>query len=126
MGFDWRENQTVPGVIINPGTGPVHDATVEAAEANIKALVEDACAGRERPTIKRASGDSQGRFAFELSVGDRECEVDMPGLPLEQVRYTGPPQSIFDFPRLYVNGSSWVWPYAVSMVDDALYGERDE
>jgi hypothetical protein len=40
------------------------------------------------------------------------------------LRFTGAAdQNIWDFPRLYVNGSSWVWIYAVGSVADALHGE---
>ncbi len=34
----------------------------------------------------------------------------MPGFPLDRVRYIeGEKRSILDFPRLYVDGSSWIW-----------------
>jgi hypothetical protein len=39
----------------------------------------------------------------------------MPGLPVEQVRYMGESgQNIWDFPRLYVDDSSWIWEFALS------------
>ena len=44
-----------------------------------------------------------------------ECRhtVDMPGLPLAKVRFTGAKsQDIWTFPRLYVDDSSWVWLYS--------------
>lgn len=49
--------------------------------------------------------------------------IDMPGLPLDQVRYLRPTQedifseqSIFDFPRIFIDGNSWVWYYALCAV----------
>lgn len=59
--------------------------------------------------------ESEGRFTFTLTFGDLAFEVEMPGIPVERVRYTGAEdQNILAYPRLYVDGSSWVWTYAVS------------
>lgn len=48
----------------------------------------------------------------------------MPGLPLDKVRYVkGEKRSILEFPRLYVDGSSWIWYIATvtkENVKDAL------
>lgn len=108
-------------IIINPGTGPVSDASLRQAETNMPELLLDA--GIEGATIERRpdQDDGEGRFSFLVALDDRQAEVDMPGLPLGRVRYQGTEdQNIFDFPRLYVDGSSWVWPYAVSQVAEAL------
>lgn len=60
--------------------------------------------------------EGDGRFTYRLSFSDDlRFDVEMPGLPLERVRYTGADgQRISDYPRLYVDGSSWVWKFAVS------------
>ena len=107
---------TIPGFIaINPGSGDVANATEESALANIRQFVADL--KREGVTIERnASEDRGGRFGFTLSGGDKVHEVRMPGLPLDRVRYmreTG--QNIWHFPRLYVDGSSWVWFFALNV-----------
>jgi hypothetical protein len=105
-------------IIINPGTGPVEGATEENARANMDAFCADL---RENDiiatTISRFPDlDSAGRFGYRLGTGDaRVLEVEMPGLPLDQVRYVdSDTQSIWDFPRLYVDGDSWVWMFALS------------
>jgi hypothetical protein len=107
--------------IINPGTGPVEGATLAHAEANVARLIEDT----GRPFEFRHTGEEyDGRFTFELSLGDERREVDMPGLPLERVRFVnGAEQNIFDFPRLYVDGSSWVWCYGVGMLAEPPEGD---
>jgi hypothetical protein len=116
-------------LIINPGTGPVGGATREQAEANIAHLLVDANAEGAGVRFVHActiygTDDPDGRFSFALTLDGRECEVDMPGIPIDRVRFTGAAdQNIWDFPRLYVNGSSWVWIYAVGSVADALHGE---
>ena len=51
--------------------------------------------------------------------------VEMPGLPLEQVRYMGHEgQNARDYPRLYVDGASWLWEFAVNIVSD--FPEEEE
>lgn len=111
--------------IINPGTGPVEGASYDEARANIAQLAIDA--GMEHCGVGGSGEPHNGRYRFELIHGDRTCEVDMPGLPIEQVRYLGnPEQNIWDFPRLYVDGSSWLWAYAIDMVRGGLTDEDDE
>lgn len=103
-------------VVINPGTGPVANATEENAIENIKAFVRECeetsgCAGIQ---CERApENDGRGRFGFRLKRGTAEHEVEMPGLTLDRVRYVDDTQKIWLFPRLYVDGSSWVWKFAV-------------
>jgi hypothetical protein len=102
-------------VIINPGAGPVLDADTKHAENNMGAFVADV--GAEGATFERVpDGDGNGRFAFALRYPTIEFEIDMPGLPLEQVRS----DDLLRIPRLYVNGSSWFWGYAVGIVVDHL------
>ncbi|WP_232700178.1 hypothetical protein [Brevibacillus daliensis] len=64
----------------------------------------------------RFQPNDDGRYLFELKTHIKSgfsWEVDMPSLPLEQGRYVSEEgQNIQDFPRLYVDGSSWVWKYA--------------
>jgi hypothetical protein len=80
-------------IIINPGTWPVKDATF----------------------------DNGGRFHFiAVDRYGKNRQIDMPGIPLEQVRYMKEDgQNIWDFPRLYVDGDSWVWYYAVRRLEAA-------
>lgn len=115
-------------VIINPGSGPVAGATVDHAYTNMAKLLEDSGCGPEfhrDPDPKSEDGD--GRFAFLVPCAPskrhprgRDVSVLMPGIPLERVRYMGEPrQRILDFPRLYVDGNSWVWEFAI----DALRRE---
>lgn len=120
-----------PVVYMNPGTGPVDGASLDNAAANMRQLVVDT--GLTGVTIRKASTeDKGGRYGFDVLMPNGEansrnvCEVEMPGLPLEQVRYTGAAdQNIWHYPRLYVDGSSWVWCYGVSMLRDHLLGEDD-
>ena len=113
-------------IVINPGTGPVEDATLENAEASIAAFVQDL--GIDVVWIaRRPQQDKNGRYGFILRRNDCECIIEMPGLPVEQVRYIkAPGQKIYDFPRLYVDGSSWVWRFALSDAKRALMGTPDD
>lgn len=111
-------------LIINPGSGPVTEATEDSARANMSAFWTDLAARRLEPgafTRNSAADYGEGRYAFDFCIGDEMHRVQMPGLPLEKVRYLGGEQDIWDFPRLYVDDSSWVWFFALNilMPDDA-------
>lgn len=112
-------------VFINPGSGPVAQATEEHAAINITVFADDLRAGGHnvRGCTRTPDNDyGEGRYAFELAMADgRTIEIQMPGLPIDRVRYMDEDeQNIWDFPRLYVDGSSWVWKFAlgVSEPDD--------
>lgn len=126
-------------VIINPGSGPVYGAEYEDARKNIDVLIKDAGFDPEQceiihpevetcPTCGHTPPalDYDGRYHFDIKLNGRTCEVDMPGLPIDQVRWQKKPyQNIWDFPRLYVDGSSWVWLYATNAVEGHLSGRYD-
>lgn len=98
-------------VLINPGSGPVgREVSWDNAYENIKAYIAD-CEIPMR-VVRSEHEDDEGRYLFVLRNDeyDYQIEVDMPGLPLEAVRYVeGDERNILDFPRLYVDGSSWIW-----------------
>jgi len=52
----------------------------------------------------------------------------MPGLPLDLVRYTGENgQNIWNFPRLYLDDSSWVWKFAANILaNEGFAAEKEE
>ncbi|MEU7435681.1 hypothetical protein AB0B07_33310 [Streptomyces sioyaensis] len=110
-------------VSINPGSGPVTEATEQNAIDNMGAFTADL---RERgidvDTFVRRSGADygDGRYAFTVAIADGgSMEVQMPGLPLEQVRWLGAEgQDIWQFPRLYVDDSSWIWYFALGQFED--------
>jgi len=109
-------------IIINPGSGPVRNATVEQAESNMRAFVADlAERGHQDAAIERKAdadydtSDHDGRFCWTVTVdGEPSVEVQMPGIPLDQVRWLGRDQDIWQFPRLYVDDSSWIWFFALN------------
>jgi hypothetical protein len=107
-------------LIINPGSGPVPATTSDNATSNMGAFTDDLRdIGLDVDTfIRREAADyGDGRYAYEIAFGDgRTVEVQMPGLPVDQVRFVGSPeQNIWDFPRLYIDDSSWVWKYALGV-----------
>lgn len=104
-------------ITINPGSGPIEGTTEENARANMDAFAADLVLIDITTTaITRNPGaDADGRYGYQLGLDDgRVIDVEMPGLPLDQVRYIDEPgQDIWDFPRLYVAGSSWIWMFAL-------------
>ena len=109
-------------IFINPGSGP--ETTEDNARANMSAFWTDLTARKLDPaafTRNSAADYGEGRYAFDFCIGDELHQVQMPGWPLEKVRYLGGEQSPWDFPRLYVDDSSWLWFFALNilMPDDA-------
>lgn len=98
-------------ISINPGSGPVNgELSWENAYENIKQYIKDC----EIPLhiVKSNHVPDEGRYLFVLRNDeyDFETEVEMPGLPLEKVCYVrAEGQNILEFPRLYVDGGSWIW-----------------
>lgn len=126
------DTSPVPSVVINPGTGEVRGATEDHATTNIQHFIADLQPDDGRRLCvewSRAPGFDygKGRYAFVLRTcnGTRFSEIQMPGWPLSEVRFT-PDLDPWVFPRLYVNGSSWLWAYAIGCAHDDLFGERDE
>lgn len=108
---------------INPGSGPLEGTTKENALANIQAFVRDLeMVGVKSMALPNSHG---GRWAFAVGTESEACRVDMPGLPIEQVRFMGGlSQDPWQFTRLYVDGSSWLWCYALDIVRDYLTGQE--
>lgn len=110
-------------VHLNPGSGPVAEATEQNATSNMTAFVADLTErGLRIDEFRRAvqADYGDGRYAFLVYYVDGvNVEVQMPGLPLEQVRWLGADgQDIWQFPRLYVNDASWVWYFALNQFED--------
>lgn len=109
-------------IITNPGAGDCETGTYENAYNNIKQFIKDCEAPMHIVESDHEVGDD-GRFRFMLrsdEVEEFRIEVTMPGLPLKEVRYLGKKpehKSLDDTPRLYVDGSSWWWPYALVTKD---------
>lgn len=98
-------------VCINPGSGPVADASLRQARLNMAQFVNDV--GVDAVIRRRSQDDGNGRFGFTLKHNGRRSFIEMPGIALARVRYVGSRQNIWDFPRLYEGESSWVWCFAV-------------
>lgn len=110
---------------INPGTDPVPDATIEAAETVLAAFVTAVLADRpvelasdpvrtpELDTIV-LRGDSEpaadGRYGWTLTnAAGVSVQLRIPGAPLAAVRAPGATA-----PMVYVDGHQWWWASAVS------------
>lgn len=116
----------MPMFDINPGSGPVQGGDLAQARANMEVFIHDALG--EADDVARIVGgepEEDGRFLFYVESASRRVPVSMPGLPLKQVRYMHPAgRSMRDFPRLFVDGASWVWLYGCRALCRKL-GERE-
>ncbi|MCF7982270.1 MAG: hypothetical protein K9K86_09820, partial [Pseudomonadales bacterium] len=70
---------------------------------------------------RNPSADNGGRYGFILKKDGREklIDIDMPGCDPDLVQRSEPWVS----PRLYVDGSSWLWQFAIGFVN---FDEDDE
>ena len=101
-------------IFINPGSGPVDNSTEQHAIENMRHFITDHQLSGLNFVRLPQSDYGEGRYAFLLYKGTRCHEIQMPGVPLNMVRFMDDKnQNIWDFPRLYVDGGSWVWQYAI-------------
>ena len=108
-------------IIVNPGTFGCDDATAEHSYENMKHfLVDCAVSGAEFVAVPTMDY-GEGRFCFLVWKDNNCAEIQMPGWSLEKVRYVkSEGQNIWDFPRLYVDGGSWIWYIAADIVKRIL------
>lgn len=120
MTYYVNEHGQVVG-FVNPGTEAILGTSEDLARANVDAFAKDVQQQFNLSNVEvdpLCLGEEDGRYTFRLAVDGWPVEIDMPGLPLDAVRYLGEPdQNIWDYPRLYVDGSSWVWMYALNQCD---------
>lgn len=115
-------------IFINPGGGHVASATAANADANIRQFVADLRdMGIVVIELRQPDLDGGGRFGYALHSqslpNGQAIEVRMPGLPVDNVRYTGDDgQNIWDFPRLYVDEDSWIWCHALDIAKETIRG----
>lgn len=94
--------------LINPGSGPVPEASEQQAADNMAAFakeLEQAGVGVTSFVRAATSDYGDGRYAFEILTDDeRRIEIQMPGAPLDHVK---------EWTRLYVDSQSWDWDFAL-------------
>jgi hypothetical protein len=107
-------------VMINPGTTPVERAQERLAHSNMRRFLADLGRGVTARRVSEGEEDgSGGRWMFRLERGKRHVLVHMPGCPRDMV--CAPLRAGMVLPyRLYVDGNSWMWPYALNIARDAL------
>lgn len=116
-------------IAINPGSGAVDDATRELAEANMQQFVSELGFAVELEPFVYLHGQhhkdfdptTTGRWLWILRTNGRSCTVEMPGAPASKVQLRDG-DNAWHFYRLYVDGSSWLWPYAIEMTRTILTG----
>jgi hypothetical protein len=106
-------------VLMNPGTAPVPRASERLAWANVRAFCAALGPGvRARRKVERDDG-AAGRWLFVLRHGRRSVSVVMPGCPrnmlVEPLR-----QGVVIPYRLYVDGNSWYWRFALEIASEHL------
>jgi hypothetical protein len=109
-------------VWINPGAWAITQrSSIASVRRNARLLIREAV-GDSRP-VKTHIGERQdgNRWLVKFRLGKRRCVVEMPGIRHEELaKESGLPVP----PRLYVNGDSWLWKYAVGFVRLTLTGRE--
>lgn len=113
--------QEMPKIVINPGSQVVEPSSIENASANMSEFIIALHQRGLSHIVMRRNQEFQqaGRFAFELTKDGNTSIVLMPGAPPDQV-IMKPGDDPWKFYRLYVDGASWLWEYALNAVFSAL------
>lgn len=104
-------------LIINPGT----EANDRATEVNAAEIARRISVATSATYSRHAEGDRNGWYGFRFVRDGRAVEVDIPGDDPDQVCAGTPWVSR----RLYVDGSSWLFGYAMGFINRALDGETE-
>lgn len=105
-----------------PGRTVTFEPLFDADGRNLDVRDEDyrMLMGGDAAVDKGYEAGHDGRYPFAVTVDGTRHVVEMPGLPADEVTFRGDPgQNAWDYPRLYVNGSSWLWKYAVNSLTKA-------
>ncbi len=109
-------------LIINPGTEGRDGATVENATAVVGQICADLSIPPEqiqRQPEKDDEADGFFSFVFDNGNGCR-FDIEVPGDDPAQVTASKP----FVSRRLYVDGSSWLYGYALNAIERCISGEE--
>lgn len=99
--------------IINPGSGPVINSRKRQADAACRAIIRDAGLDGVRFELANEERQYEGRYIYWFIKGKMRVEVMMPGVTLKVLR-----GDLLHAPRLYIDGSSWFWKFAVGILID--------
>lgn len=109
----------MPIITINPGTEPSPSATLENAVAIVDRICADLTIPRSSVT-RRPSGDVDGFFGFTIAA-QPPFDIDVPGEDPAVFFLSRP----FTSRRMYVDGSSWLWGFAIGAINRRL-GRGDD
>ncbi len=110
-------------MIVNMGTQAMCDTSPKLAKVGIAQFVEDLDIAKVK--VKRdKKGDNDGWYGFTLKSKHAKISVLMPGLPLDYMRPApGASKESIGFQRLYVEGNSWLWRFALEIARKRLAEE---
>ena len=95
-------------VLVNPGSTFEERPTNCPPDDVAQALAEEA--GVKQFERKPEFDDDAGYFGYVFQAKHGPADVLIPGLPLAKLRE--------GWVRIYVDGNSWMWKFAVDMLKD--------
>lgn len=104
--------------IINPGTEAREDTSEQNALVVAKHIASEFKKDFPDLQLRRdtTSDDEDGWYGFKLVSGGTTVDIAVPGDNPEEVMQSTP----FTSRRLYVDGSSWLFGYAMGIIADSL------
>ena len=108
------------GVVINLGTGRRPNRSLDNATKVIDFIAIDLSLPRRCFRRAGTRDDAKGYFGFDLNIEGKTIEIDVPGDDPDVVHKGAPIES----PRLYIDGSSWLYGFAMNAIRRRLDGEN--
>lgn len=106
-------------IIINPGTEKQEKHKEKNAIKVAEFIAEDLNLTEENWERNASRDDEDGWYGFWFKGAGGKISVDIPGINPKIVRLGEPWKS----PRLYVDGSSWLYGYALGFIRDGIKKE---
>lgn len=108
-------------IIVNPGTEAQSNHSADNATKTAEAILQDLEIKDVRFARCAHRDSADGWYGFDFIGPAGKVDVDIPGIAPDVVTLGRP----FKSPRLYVDGSSWLYGYALSAIERKI-GEGDE
>jgi len=106
-------------IIINPGTEKQTKHNEKNAIKVAERIVKDLGLTSKNWHRNFLQDDKNGWYGFVFKGKGGKIDVDIPGVSPKRVCKSEP----FYSPRLYVNGSSWLYGYAIGFIYDGIKKE---
>ena len=103
-------------IYINPGTESIRNGEIKNAVKAAKYFLEDLKIDGMQSQIVDGSLDDRGWVDFKFFKDNFEAVVSFPSSDPDITRKG----KAWESPRIYINGSSWLWGFGLQIMDDLV------